>query len=116
MYPSQLELLQHIMDECNYLERELKIVSEEEFYNSERIKKAFVKSLEIIGEACSKIHPDFKTTHSQTEWHLMSGMRNRLVHEYFGIDYETVWETVKSHIPNLKEWIEVYIEEEQRRN
>ena len=111
MYPSQLELLQHILLECNYLSDELKLVSEEEYYSSERIKKAFVKSLEIIGEACNKIHPDFKLTHPQVEWHLMSGMRNRLVHDYFGIDFETVWETVTVHIPVLKQWIEVFIEE-----
>jgi len=103
------------MDECVYLEDELKTITADEYFNSNRIKKAFVKSLEIIGEACTKIHPDFKTTHPEVEWHLMSGMRNRLVHEYFGIDFETVWETAVDHIPVLKEWVEVYIEEEKKR-
>ena len=56
--------------------------------------RAFVRSLEIIGEAAKNIDPGFKAKHPEIPWKLMAGMRDKPIHEYFGVNYMVVWETV----------------------
>lgn len=79
---------------------------------SQRLQRALVKSLEIIGEATKNIHPDFKSKYPLIEWSEMARMRDRLTHHYFGIDYTIVWETLESEISPLKEWMEIIIAQE----
>jgi uncharacterized protein with HEPN domain len=92
MHPSQVEFLQHILDECVYLIQE---------------------SENTIGEASSKVHPDLKAKYPFVSWREMSDIRNKIIHHYFGVDYDIVWDTVKTNIPALKEGIEVIIEKEK---
>lgn len=66
----------------------------------------------IIGEASAKIHPDFKAKYPLVPWREMNDIRNKIIHHYFGVDYDIVWDTVKTNIPLLKESIEVIIERE----
>lgn len=103
MFPSQTEFLRHILDECIYLQKEFASNSFEDFLHNERLIRAVCRSLEIIGEACSKIHPDIKAAYPFVEWRIMSDMRNRIIHFYFGIDHEIVWDTLKTDIPILKQ-------------
>ena len=109
MYISQVEILQHILDECEYLQNEFQQSSFDEFLQNERLSKAICRSLEIIGEACSKIHPDLKLQHKHIPWREMSDLRNKIIHNYFGIDYDIVWDTVKTDIPVLKRSVESII-------
>ena len=109
MFPSQVEFLHHILDECKYLRKEYQSNNFEEFLHNERLSKAVCRSLEIIGEACRKIHPDIKIAYPIIEWRAMSDMRNKIIHQYFGIDYDLVWNTVKTDIPILEEGITVVI-------
>ena len=113
MYPSQAEFLKHILDECNYLLLESSTNNFENFVNDKRLTKAICRSLEIIGEASSRIHPDMKTKYSKVAWREMSDIRNKIIHDYFGIDYDIVWDTVKTDIPVLKEWIEIIIKQNE---
>lgn len=112
MYPSQVEFLKHILDECNYLLQEYNSNTFENFINDRRLSKAICRSLEIIGEAASRIHPDLKTKYNQVAWREMSDIRNKIIHDYFGIDYDIVWDTVKTDIPQLKEWVEIIIQQQ----
>jgi len=80
-----------------------------DFVSNERLIRAVCRSLEIIGEACSKINPDIKTLAPQVSWREMSDMRNRIIHNYFGIDYEIIWSTLENDIPTLKEEIELLL-------
>ena len=109
MFPSQTEFLRHILDECDYLQREYGSSNFEEFVNNERLTRAICRSLEIIGEACSKIHPDIKAAYPSIEWRAMSDMRNKIIHFYFGIDYDVVWDTVKTDIPILEKGINLIL-------
>jgi len=68
MSPSALEYLRHISDELNYLTRQSKKLNQEDFFKSETLQKAFVRSLEVIGEATKKIPDDFKNKYNQIEW------------------------------------------------
>lgn len=63
----------------------------------------------------SKIHPDLKVQYPLVAWREMNDIRNRIIHEYFGVDHQIIWNTVISDIPGLKEWTEIIIEEEIRR-
>ncbi len=92
MYPSQIEFLKHILDECNYLIKEYQQNSFEEFLQNERLAKAICRSLEIIGEASSKINPDLKDRFPVVGWREMSDLRNRIIHHYFGIAFLNIKE------------------------
>ncbi|MCS7338880.1 MAG: DUF86 domain-containing protein, partial [Verrucomicrobiae bacterium] len=77
---SPIERLCHIRDECEYLVMRAKAVSRAEFLSSPDLKRAFVRSLEIIGEAAKKIPAEFREGHPDLPWRLMAGMRDRLIH------------------------------------
>ena len=80
---------------------EVNKISEDDFYLSPALKRAFVKSLEIIREATKNIPQDFKEKHSEIDWKNMARMRDKLIHHYFGVDYSIVWDVVKNEIPSL---------------
>ena len=96
------EYLRHILDEAAYLIGQTEGLSKEEFVQNETLRRAFVRSIEIIGEATKKIPDEFRRQHPGIEWKAMAGMRDRLIHGYFGVDLEAVWDTVKKDIPDLK--------------
>lgn len=77
----------------------------EKFVEDETLKRAFVRSLEIIGEATKKIPDDFKQKYAHVKWREMAGMRDVLIHSYFGINYNIVWDVVANHISPLLESI-----------
>jgi uncharacterized protein with HEPN domain len=77
----------------------------EAFSSDETLQRAFVRSLEVIGEAAKKVAPGFRAEHPDIEWRAMAGMRDRLIHDYFGIDYEIVWDVVRNRIPGLQRQI-----------
>ena len=62
---------------------------------------AVARNFEIIGEAANRIHPDFKNKNPQIEWIRITGFRNRIIHEYFGIDYEIMWTIIEENIIEL---------------
>ena len=111
MYPSQVEFLKHVLDECNYLLQEFNSNTFDDFVNNQRLAKAICRSLEIIGEASGRIHPDIKAKYNLVPWREMSDIRNKIIHDYFGIDYDIVWDTVKTDIPELKVWIEIILKQ-----
>lgn len=116
MYLSPLEFLRHIDDELVFLIRESTTVNEERFSRDEVLQRAFVRSLEIIGEASKKINNNFKLTYSDVEWSDMCKMRDKLIHHYFGVDYQIVWQVVSEDIPLLHIKISEIIESEEFKN
>ena len=79
------------------------------FLNDDKTIDAVVRNFEIIGEAANRIDPDFRIVNSEIEWNRIRGFRNRIVHDYFGIDYEIVWTIIENDIENLIEQIETAI-------
>jgi len=109
---SAIEYLRHILDETGYLMDRAQGLTGEQFMRDATLKRAFVRSLEIIGEASKQIPDDFKQKYIHLEWRAMAGMRDRLIHGYFGVDYGIVWDVVKNKIPILHQAIKEVVEAE----
>jgi len=109
-----LEYLRHILDETAYLVSRTQGMTKDEFMRNETLKRAFVRSLEIIGEATKNVSTELRQKYSHIDWKTMAGMRDRLIHGYFGIDYEIVWDAVINKIPLLQQEIEQIIRGEEK--
>jgi len=113
MSKEPIEYLKHIRDESGYiLSITSKGITKEEFLNDETLKRAVTRSLEIIGEATKKIPADFKIKWNNVKWKEMAGMRDRLIHDYIGVNYSIVWDVIINKIPELCEQIVIVIESE----
>jgi uncharacterized protein with HEPN domain len=101
------EYLRHILLECTYIISVIKPnTTKDDFLNDETLKRALVRSIEIIGEATKKIPVDVKITLNHIKWKNMAGMRDRLIHDYMGVNYSIVWDVARNIIPELKTQIE----------
>lgn len=109
---SPLEYLRHILDETEYLIAESRGASKEQFLQNATLKRAFTRSIEVIGEASKKVPDELKNRYPIVNWKAMAGMRDRLIHGYFGIDFDIVWDVVKHNIPMLHENIVAILEQE----
>lgn len=72
------------------------------FLKDTKTQDAVVRNLEIIGEAAKSISTDFKKEHKDIDWKGMAGMRDRLIHHYFGVNLDIVWSVVKEKLPELQ--------------
>lgn len=104
------DFLRHILVEADYLIARSAGLSYDAFATDETLRRAFVRSLEIIGEAAKKVPEDFRATHPTVEWRAMAGMRDRLIHDYFGVDFELVWDVVQTRVPQLRVQIAAILE------
>lgn len=104
--------LQHILESIEAIEESRENLSEETFLNSREKQDAIIRRLEIIGEAVKNLPADFKKDHPELEWEKAMGIRNILIHHYFGIDLRIVWDTVIKSLPEFKKQIKGLIKEE----
>lgn len=99
---SVVEFIKHILDEINFIILETKNITFNDFINSAILTRAFIRSLEIIGEAVKKIPIYLKDKYKDIQWRAIAGLRDKLIHDYFGVDYDLVWDVLINKIPDLK--------------
>ena len=97
--------LLHIADACEKILRYLQNVEEADFAKNEMVQDAVLRNFEIIGEAAKHIPDDYRDLHSEIKWRGMAGLRDILIHEYFGIDLVNVWNISKNSLPETCEQI-----------
>lgn len=100
-----LIFLQHIIDAIKDIE-EYTCNGEDSFYSTKMIQDAVIRNLEIIGEAVKNISPATRIEYPDVSWKQIAGLRDVLIHHYFGVDLETVWLVVEKRLPALSERIE----------
>ena len=105
MKKDALIFLEHILESIENVELFTKNVSQESFFKNKEKQSAVIRQIEVIGEAVKNIPSEFKNKHSFIPWKDIAGMRDKLMHHYFGVNLKVVWKTIKEDIPALKEEI-----------
>ena len=103
--------LLHIIVEMDYLLKYSECIDFQDFLHDETLRRSFERSFEIIGEAVKNIPKAFREMHPNMPWKDMAGLRDVLIHQYFGVDHARIWDTVKQKLPALRERIKDLLQE-----
>lgn len=97
--------VKHILGSIWHIEKFSKNLSKDEFLKDRLKQSAVIRELEIIGEASKNLSTKFRKDNNTIEWNLIAGFRDKLIHHYFGINLERVWNIIELDLPNLKKEI-----------
>ena len=109
-------LVEDIWEAVEKAERYTGNITSETFLSDSKTADAVVRNLGIIGEAASRLPDDFKKKHPEIEWVKIVGLRHRIVHEYFGVDMDIVWQILKNDLPAFKGKLRSVREELKQKN
>ncbi|MCP5048835.1 MAG: DUF86 domain-containing protein [bacterium] len=117
MYKKKREyfhFLEDIAKAIEKIEKYTKDLSYKEFSTDEMVVDAVIRNFEVIGEGVNNIPDEIREKYSYVEWSEAVGFRNVLIHNYFGLDVEAIWDTIKLNIPDLKKHILKVLESERK--
>ncbi len=95
-------LIEDIWEAIEKIERYTNGITQDTFQEDEKTSDAVVRNFEVIGEAAGRLPEDFTNRYSEIEWSKIVGLRNRIVHEYFGVDLEIIWQILQNDLPAFK--------------
>lgn len=99
-------LVEDMLTAIRKIDRYTSGMDQELFRQDEKTVDAVVRNLEILGEATRQMPEDFAAGHPDVPWRQIAGLRNRIVHDYFGLDMEIIWEVIRNDLPQLQAWLE----------
>ena len=108
--------IQHIADAIRDIESFTENLNKSEFIKDNLRQSAVIRQLEVIGEATKNISAKFKKKYQQIEWKDIAGTRDKIIHHYFGINLDIIWDIIKKDIPKLKKQINVVLEIELKQS
>jgi uncharacterized protein with HEPN domain len=94
-------LLNDIIESSEKILHYVQGLSYEQFLDDDKTLDAVIRNFEIIGEAANRLPDDFKESHQEIDWYRIRGFRNRIVHHYFGIDYNILWQIKETFLPEM---------------
>jgi uncharacterized protein with HEPN domain len=103
-------LLRHIKDEIDFINGQFPLNNKNNLLNDPVLQRATIRSFEIIGEAVKNLSDDFKDDNPKIKWKEIAGMRDKLIHHYFGVDWDIVWEVINTRIPEREKMVEKSLE------
>ena len=98
--------IDHILRSINNIFEYTKGINKKDFFKNNLVQDAVIRNFEIIGEATKKISDVYKQVHVEIPWKEMSIMRDKLIHDYIGVDVAVIWKTIKEDLPSLKKILE----------
>ncbi len=104
--------LQHIHDAAAKIGQYIQGIDEDKFLQNSLVQDGVIRQLEIIGEAIKNLSSELRNRHPHISWRDFAGMRDKLIHQYFGVDLQIVWTTATDDIPEIKEKINKILEKE----
>ena len=102
---NDLVFIEHILDSINAIEEFSQNMNKKELIASRLRQSAIVREIEIIGEAVKNLSLGLKSRHKEMEWKEITGTRDKMIHHYFGVDLNIVWDIIKINLPDLKKKI-----------
>lgn len=102
MFRSPSDLLRHMLAEIDFLQEVRGRATRESLDHDGTLQRAVSRSIEIIGEASKQMPTTFRDDHPEVPWKMIAGMRDRLIHGYFAVDYDIVWNVIETKLPELR--------------
>ncbi|MCZ7358265.1 MAG: DUF86 domain-containing protein [Candidatus Methanoperedens sp.] len=109
MKKDDIVYLRHILDAISRIEEYTIDLDYDDFMDNNLVQDGVVRQIEIVGEATKRVSTEMREKYPDIPWRKMAGMRDKLVHDYLGVDLDAVWDTVRKDIPELKKEIKILV-------
>ena len=106
-----LPYLKHILHEIDFIFEITNGIEYEDLLSDELLKRGCTRSFEIMGEAVKNLSSNLRKNHKEVDWKRIAGMRDKLIHFYFGVNYDIIWQVIKNRLPDLREKVQLIVKE-----